>query len=98
MKITRDGKEYELTQAELWTAFNEQQHLNDISNIDLNVENYLSEEDMKTIGNLKEFYDDAAYALRSNIDELGMEFDVALARAIEDTKADYDYIGGNCNG
>lgn len=96
MKITRDGKEYELTRAELWAAFDEQQHLNDISNIDLNVENYLSEEDMKTIGNLKEFYDDAAYALRSNIDDLDMEFDIALARAIEDTKA--DYIGGNCNG
>lgn len=89
MKITRDGKEYELTQAELWAAFNEQQHLNDISDIDLNVANYLSEEEMKTIGSLKDFYDDAAYALRSNIDDLGMEFDIALDMAIEDTRADY---------
>lgn len=89
MKITRDGKEYELTQAELYTAFDEQQHLNDISDIDLNVADYLSKEEMKTIGSLKEFYDDAAYALRSNIDDLGMEFDIALARAIEDTKTDY---------
>lgn len=89
MKISRDGKEYELTQAELWAAFDEQQHLNDISNIDLNIENYLSEEEMNTIGSLKEFYDEAAYALRSNIDDLDMEFDIALARAIEDTRADY---------
>lgn len=89
MKITRDGKEYELTSTELWAAFNEQQHLNDISDIDLNVANYLSEEEMKMIGSLKDFYDEAAYALRSNIDDLGMEFDFALARAIDDTKADY---------
>lgn len=96
MKITRDGKEYELTQAELWAAFNEQQHLNDIADVELNVTHYLSKEEMKTIGSLKEFYDDAAYALRSNIDDLGMEFDIALDRAIEGTKA--DYIGGNHNG
>lgn len=89
MKISRDGKEYELTQAELQAAFDEQQHLNDISNIDLNIENYLSEEEMNMIGSLKEFYDEAAYALRSNIDDLDMEFDIALARAIEDTRADY---------
>lgn len=96
MKITRDGKEYELTSTELWLAFNEQQHLNDISDIDLNVADYLSEEEMKTIGSLNKFYDDAAYALRSNIDDLGMEFDIAIAKAIEDTRA--DYIGGNRNG
>lgn len=89
MKITRDGKVYELTSTELWTAFNEQQHLNDISDIDLNVEYYLSEEEMNTIGSLKEFYDEAAYALRSNIDDLGKEFDVAVAKAIEDTRDDY---------
>lgn len=89
MKISRDGKEYELTQAELQAAFDEQQHLNDIFTIDLNVEYYLSEEEMNTIGSLKEFYDDAAYALRSNIDDLGKEFDVAVAKAIEDTRDDY---------
>lgn len=83
MKITRDGKEYELTKEELWQAFCEQQHLNDISDIDLNLDSYLSEDDVDKVEDNKEFFDEAAYALRSNLDELNMSFDYAISKAIE---------------
>lgn len=83
MKITRNGIEYELTSQELRNAFCEQQHLNDISDIDFYLACHLSEDDVKKVKDDKEFFDDAAYALRSNLDELDMGFDAAIAKAIE---------------
>lgn len=83
MKITRNGEDYELTREELWKAFCEQQHLNDISDIDLNLDSYLSEDDVEKVEDNKEFFDEAAYALRSNLDELNMSFDSAISKAIE---------------
>ena len=83
MKIERNGIEYELTTQELWKAFCEQQHLNDISDIDLNLDSYLSEDDIEKVKDDDEFFDDAAYALRSNLDELDMGFDAAISKAIE---------------
>lgn len=83
MKITRNGIEYELTTQELWEAFCEQQHLNDISDIYLNLDCYLSEDDVEKVKDNEEFFDDAAYALRSNLDELNLSFDAALSKTIE---------------
>ena len=88
MKIERNGIEYELTAQELWKAFCEQQHLNDISDIDLNLECYLSEDETEKVKDSKEFFDEAAYALRSNLDDLNMSFDSAIAKAIENTYDD----------
>lgn len=85
MKIKRNGVEYELTKDELYAAFQERQHLDDVLNIDLNLRFYLSAEDFEKVKGSKEFLDDAAYTLRSNLDDLDMDFDVAVEKAIEYT-------------
>lgn len=89
MTITRNGVEYELTQEELYRAFQEQQHLNDISNIDLYLENLVEEEVFEKVKDNNEFFNNAADTLRTNLDDLGMTFDIALEKAIEDTLEDF---------
>lgn len=89
MKITRDNKEYELTKEELWQSFCEQQHLNDISEINFYLSCHLSDDDVEKVKDNEEFFDEAAYALRSNLDELDMGFDAAISKAIEYTYDDF---------
>lgn len=93
MKIERNGMEYKLTADELWAAYSEQQHINDITNIELNLDNNLSDEQIKEVENNSEFLSEAAYALRSNLDDLDMDFDFAVSKAIADTFDDFKTKG-----
>lgn len=89
MKIERNGVEYELTSTELHQAFCEQQHLNDISDLDLVLWEHLSDDELEKLRNNTEFTSETAYLLRSYIDELGMDFDIAASKAIEDIKNNF---------
>lgn len=91
MKITRNGQEIELTKEELQQAYEEQQHILDISNIQLNIEHYLDENEYEKLRDNQEFIEDAAYELRRNLDKYNMEFDYAIKDAIDCTSIRYDY-------
>lgn len=91
MKIERNGIKYELTAQELWVAYCEQQHLNDISDIELNLEDNLSENRIRNVENNRDFLDTAACFLRGNLDDLGMDFDIAVSRAIEEAYNEFDF-------
>lgn len=92
MKITRNGIEYELTAQELLAAYREQQHLNDISNVKLNLKYNLSEEQMQNVENNDDFLNTVVCYLRSNLDDLGMDFDVAVSKAIEESYDEFDFF------
>lgn len=89
MKIERNGIEYELTAQELYAAYCEQQHLNDVSDIELNLDTHLSEDEIKDIENSSDFFSEAAYALRKNLDDFGLSFEYAVSTAIEETYNDF---------
>ena len=91
MKIIRNGQEIELTKEELNEAYEEQQHILDIQNIQSNIEHYLDEDEYEQLRDNQEFIEDAAYELRENLDRYGMEFDYAIKDAIETTSIQYDY-------
>lgn len=77
MKIIRDGKEIELTSNELYLAYEKQQHLFDVENIEDNMSNYLNEKQYGKYKNNREFIDFAAYELNRN-EDYGMSYDQAL--------------------
>ncbi|MCX4355890.1 MAG: hypothetical protein OSJ43_06650 [Oscillospiraceae bacterium] len=89
MKIQRDGKEYELTDSELFKAFKEYQYLTDVDDVQENLDNELSEDELEQIAGNEKFISEVAIELRKNIDDFNMSFSLALANAVDDVKSDY---------
>lgn len=88
MKIARNGIEYNLTESELFQAFQEYQHKTDIENIDLNMDSFLSEEELEKCADNKEFISAAAYSLRDFLDD-DIRFDDAIERAFRETLEEF---------
>lgn len=89
MKIIRDGKEFELTRDELFVAYSEQKYLFAIENIEMNMENYLEDEEYEALKDNRDFIEEAATELIRNEDKYNMDYSEALKDAIEDTKDRY---------
>ena len=89
MKIIRDGKEFELTREELFNAYVEQRWLFAVENIEMNMENYLEDDEYEVLKDNREFIEDAAHELIRNEDKYDMDYSEALKDAIEDTKDRY---------
>lgn len=89
MKIIRDGKEFELTREELFNAYAEQRWLFAVENIEMNMENYLEDDEYEILKDNREFIEDAAHELIRNEDKYNMDYSEALKDAIEDTKDKY---------
>lgn len=89
MKIQRDGKEYELTDSELFKAFKKYQYLTDVDDVQENLDNKLSEDELEQIAGNEKFISEVAVELRKNIDDFNMSFSLALANAVDDVKSDY---------
>lgn len=93
MKIIRDGKEIELTSDELFLAYQEQERLFDIQNIEDNMSGgYLKEideDEYEALRNNKEAIEYAADVLRRNQDKTDMDYDHALEDAFKMMKRKY---------
>lgn len=89
MKIIRNGKEFELTRGELFDAYMEQRWLFAVQNIEMNMENYLEDEEYEILKDNREFIEDAAHELIRNEDKYDMDYSEALKDAIEETKDIY---------
>lgn len=89
MKIQRDGKEYELTDSELFKAFKKYQYLTDVDDVQENLDHKLSEDELEQIAGNEKFISEVAVELRKNIDDFNMSFSLALANAVDDVKSDY---------
>lgn len=89
MKIIRDGKEFELTREELFNAHAEQRWLFAVENIEMNMENYLEDDEYEILKDNREFIEDAAHELIRNEDKYDMDYSEALKDAIEETKDRY---------
>lgn len=89
MKFIRDGKEFELTREELFNAYVEQRWLFAVENIEMNMENYLEDDEYEILKDNREFMEDAAHELVRNEDKYNMDYSEALKDAIEDTKDRY---------
>ena len=89
MKIIGDGKEFELTREELFNAYVEQRWLFAVENIEMNMENYLENDEYEVLKDNREFVEDAAHELIRNEDKYDMDYNEALKDAIEDTKDRY---------
>lgn len=95
MKISReiDGKtyEFELTRDEIYRAFNEQEHIYDVADIE-DVVFYMEEEEVLVeYGVSKESFlamkDEMAYEKRRNMDKYDMSWDYARDEAISSVLA-----------
>ena len=91
MKIIRNGKEIELTEDELFAAYQEQEVLFDVQNIEQNMQNYLDEQEYDTLKNNQEFVNDAAAELRRNQDKFDMTYEYAMREAFSEIKGKYLY-------
>lgn len=89
MRIIRDGKEFELTREELFNAYVEQKWLFAVENIEMNMENYLEDDECEVLKDNREFIEDAAHELIRNENKYDMDYSEALKDAIEDTKDRY---------
>ena len=91
MKIKRkiDGKEFEfeLTNDELWNAYEEQQHKYDLDDVDTQFCFYTDEELMntyhKTREEIKKLYPDIAYEMRRLMDKYDVDMEYARDEAID---------------
>ena len=89
MKITRDGKEYELTSDELYNAYIEQEGIFDRENIENNMELYLDEEAYELLKDNDDFIEEAAQKLRRNQDKYDMNYEYALSDAFQSVKKEF---------
>lgn len=89
MKIVRDGKEYELTKDELYSAYLEQEAIYDQANIRNNMEGYLSSDEFVRLKNNESFIECAADKLRENQDDYNMGYDDALASAFDEAVKEF---------
>lgn len=87
MKIIRNGKEIELTDEELFSAYKEQENKYDLQNIEENMAYYLSETEYSILRDNSEFINEAANKLRINQDKYSMSYERALNEAFESAKA-----------
>lgn len=92
MKITREGKEFELTAEELFQAYQEQERLFDRMNIEHNLENYVSSEEYSRLKGNTDFMEAAAELLRENQDDKNMDYETALSQAIYDTAREFSLL------
>jgi len=91
MKIKRkiDGKEFEfeLTNDELWNAYEEQQHKYDLDDVDTQFCFYTDEELMntyqKTREEIRKLYPDIAYEMRRMMDKYDVDMEYARDEAID---------------
>lgn len=88
MLIVRDGKEIELTSEELFRAYEEQERIYDMQNIEDNMEEYLDENEYEKLKNNRGFIEKAASVLRERQDE-GWTYDHALSEAYNETKTGF---------
>ena len=91
MKINRDGKQYELTANELFQAYKEQEHIYDLDNIRMNMEDYLDEDVYECLKDNEEFIAEAAERLRNNQNKHNMDYESALDAALKDASL-LDYM------
>ena len=85
MKIVRDGKEIELTDEELFRAYQEQERIYDMQNIEDNMAAYLDEKEHEQLEDNTSFIEKAACILRERLDE-GWNYDNALSEAFNEAK------------
>lgn len=86
MKIIRDGNVYELSEKELFQAYEEQEHLFDKEAILSELKWYddvIFEEYGLSRKQAYEFVDDMAYEYRLNVDKYGMDHEHAVPDAIK---------------
>lgn len=90
MKISRNGETFELTSDELFLAYQEQEVLFSIQNIEDNMASgdYLDEREYKVLKNNREAIEYAAEDLRRQ-DTYGMDYDSALEHAFRMMKRKY---------
>lgn len=89
MKIVREGKEIELTEEELYTAYREQRSIMDVENIEANMECYLDKDEYEALKDNEDFIKDAADELRRLQDVCNMNYVHALNAAFEKIKIRY---------
>lgn len=87
MEIYRDGRVIELTEQEIFLAYQEQEHIYDMENVKGNLETYLPPEDYVKLKENKRFIEEAAYLLRRYLDKNNMSYEFAIAEAIKDAEA-----------
>ena len=85
MKIVRDGKEIELTDEELFRAYQEQERIYDMQNIEDNMAAYLDEKEHEKLEDNQSFIEKAAGILRERLDE-GWNYDNALSEPFNEAK------------
>lgn len=84
MEIYRDGKVIELTEQEVFSAYEEQENIYDMENVRENMENYLDLGSYLKLKENQEFIEEAAYLLRTYLDKNSMDYEFAIAEAIKD--------------
>lgn len=87
MVIFRDGKMIKLSGDELFQAYEEQKHIDDIQNIMDNMERYLDDKEYASLKDHRIFIENAAKKLKKNLDD-GMGYEEALSAAFDDAKKD----------
>lgn len=82
MKITRDGKEYELTKEELIEAYYEQKHNWDVESVLTHSQEW--EQYLPNGAAIEDYAEKIAYETRRNIDEYDMQWYCAYREAMCD--------------
>lgn len=85
MEIYREGKKIILTEQELFLAYEEQEHIYDMENVRENMETYLTKEQYPKLKGNQSFIEQAAFLLRTYLDENNMTYEYAIVEAIKDT-------------
>lgn len=86
MEICRDGKAIELTEQEVFSAYEEQENIYDMENVRENMETYLDLGSYLKLKENQEFIEEAAYLLRTYLDKNSMDYEFAIAEAIKDAE------------
>lgn len=91
MKIYRDGKEFVLTESELFNAYLEQEYLFDREDCLYELNAVVPESELNAISDaeIDKILDSAAEKLRKNIDKYEMDFPYAREIAVQDTLKEY---------
>lgn len=85
MKIIRDGKEIELTSDELFQAYEEQEWIYDIQNIEDHMAEYLDDGEYEKLKDNRNFIESAAKLLREKQDK-GSNYETAMQDAFDEIK------------